>query len=223
MPVARTHCNRRGCKDVFHSFMLKTATYDGELEIPCLKPEHSLPSKLISFSEAIRSKDYECWVHFYKDEKNELIWTKSLRYLPILKHFRGVICPDFSVCRKLSLTWQQYNILRSRAVGHWLQDNNVSVIPNVRFGDERTYDDCCLGIAKGSVIAVGSPGQVRKREERLLFKKGLEHIAHKLEPEAVVVYGAASDSVFGGLKRTGITFLQFDSECSIAHRKVVSR
>ncbi|MCR5662524.1 MAG: DUF4417 domain-containing protein [bacterium] len=224
MPVARTQCVRRGCKDVFHPFMLRAATYDGYLEIPCLKPENSLPSKLISFSKAISSKDYECWVHFYEDDvKIERIWTNPSRYLPVLKRFRGVICPDFSVYRDMPLPMQRCNILRSRTIGHWLQDNKVLILPNVRYGDERTFDTCCLGIAKGSVIAVGSHGVMRKREDRLIFQKGLEYVAHKLEPEAVVVYGAAPDSVFGGLKRAGITFLQFASECSIAHRKAVRR
>lgn len=70
--------------------------------------------------------------------------------------FRGVISPDFSLYRDMPLVMQQWNIYRNRAIGSWLQMNGVNVIPNVRFGDKRTYDICCEGIDSGSIIAIGS-------------------------------------------------------------------
>ena len=57
---------RRGCKDVFHAFLVKNATYDTTLEIPCVKPDNCIPQKLISFSKAIGGKDYDCFVLFMR-------------------------------------------------------------------------------------------------------------------------------------------------------------
>lgn len=39
-------------KDVFNSFLVENATYDGEYEIPCLKTGESLPRKVITFRNA---------------------------------------------------------------------------------------------------------------------------------------------------------------------------
>ena len=37
--MSRKNGTRSGCKDVFHAFLVKNATYDSPLEIPCLKTE----------------------------------------------------------------------------------------------------------------------------------------------------------------------------------------
>ena len=55
--MSRKNSSRSGCKDVFHAFLVKNATYDNPLEIPCLKIELRKPQKLIAFSKAIHSSD----------------------------------------------------------------------------------------------------------------------------------------------------------------------
>ena len=66
--MAVKNCTRNGCKDVFHAFLVKNATYDSLIEIPCLKKEISKPKKLIAFTKAIKSNDYDAWVHFFEDD-----------------------------------------------------------------------------------------------------------------------------------------------------------
>ena len=98
---------RRGCKDVFHAFLVKNAAYDTNLEIPCIKPDNCIPQKLISFSKAIGGKDYDCFVHFYEDDASfERIWNNPQKYIPILKKYKGVITPDFSIYRDMPLVMQ---------------------------------------------------------------------------------------------------------------------
>ena len=46
---------RSGCRDVFRAFLVKDATYDGDLEIPRIMPESSIPNKLILFSKALKA------------------------------------------------------------------------------------------------------------------------------------------------------------------------
>lgn len=126
---------RRGCKDVFHAFLVKNATYDTNLEIPCVKPDNCIPQKLISFSKAIGGKDYDCFVHFYEDDASfERIWNNPQKYIPILKKYKGIITPDFSIYRDMPLVMQQWNTYRNRAIGCWLQDNGIPTIANVRWG-----------------------------------------------------------------------------------------
>ncbi len=211
--MSNVNGTRNGCKDVFHAFLVKNATYDTALEIPCLKPAKSKPNDLIPFSKAISSEHTDCWVHFYEDDTAfERLWNKPNKYLPILQKFNGVISPDYSVYRDMPLVMQHWNIYRSRALAHWLQENGVSVIPNIRFGDNRTFESACAGVEKHGTIAVGSHGYTKLIKERKYFKDGLNYIINSLEPTTIVVYGATPDKMFGKYKNMGIEILQFDSD-----------
>lgn len=221
--MSKENCTRSGCKDVFRAFLVETATFDSALEIPRISPENALPSKLIPFSKAVGRTDFDAWVHFYEDDAAfERIWNNPRTYLPILKRYQGVIAPDFSLYRDMPLVMQQWNIYRSHAIGHWLQENEIPVIANVRWGDERTHDLCCAGVPKHATIAVGSHGCIKLLQEREYFRQGLSHVVEKLSPKTIVVYGTAPDAIFGKYKDAGITVLQFDSDYTVAHRKAVN-
>ena len=217
------NCTRKGCKDVFRAFLVESAVYDGEWEIPRMKPEDAEPERLISFSKSIRHKDSCAWVHFFEDDASiERLWNRPRVYLPVLKRYAGVISPDFSLYRDMPLVMQANNVYRGRALGHWLQENGVSVIPNIRFGDERTYGFCCAGIEPGGTIAVGSHGCIKGREDRRYFKQGLSAVMETLRPQRLIVYGSAPDDIFSAYRDSGISILQFDSEFAACHRKAVS-
>ncbi len=219
--MSRQNCNRSGCKDVFHTFLVKNATYDSRLEIPCLRLEMQKPKKLISFTKALRSTDYDAWVHFYEDDVSfERLWNKPRAYYPILKKFRGIISPDFSVYRDMPLVMQCWNIYRSRAIAFWLQESRLAVIPNIRFGDERTYKLSCAGIQKHGVISVGSHGCMKLLTERAYFQNGLNYVIETLRPSALVVYGATPQDIFAPYKKMGIEIIQFDSEFAQSRKKV---
>ncbi len=119
----------------------------------------------------------------------------------------------------MPLVMQFWNIFRGRAIGHWLQESGISIIPNVRWGDERTYEACCLGVPKNSIIAVGSHGCIKLLEEKRQFAKGLDHVVRRLGPKTIVVYGTVPESIFGKYKASGIRVLKFESDYMVAHRK----
>lgn len=219
--MSKMNSTRSGCKDVFHAFLVENANYDGFLEIPTIEYGCFKPSKLISFSKCISSKEYDSWVHFYEDDAAfERIWKNPRRYLPVLKKFAGVICPDFSLYRDMPLVMQFWNVYRSRAIGHWLQENGVKVIPNVRFGDRRTYRCCCCGVSKDGTIAIGTHGCIKICEERILLAQGLDYVIASLKPRAIVVYGSAPNDIFDKYRDMGIEILQFDSEYAISRKEL---
>ena len=121
----------------------------------------------------------------------------------------------------MPLVMQLWNIYRSRAIGHWLQANGVKIIPNIRFGDQRTYRICCFGIEKHSVISIGSHGNLKNRMDREIFLKGVDRIIKILEPRVLIVYGSAPDKYFNQYKDIGIKIIQFDSNFAISHKEVV--
>lgn len=218
--MAQLNCKRAGCSDVFRSFLVKNATYDGFLEIPIINYCDLKPSKIISFSKAIASKNYDYWVHFYEDDVAfERLWNNPKKYLPILMNFEGVITPDFSLYRDMPLIMQYWNIYRSRAIGRWLQDNGIPVIPNVRWGDYRSSSICCLGVPKKGTIAIGSHGNIRIKEDRKHFISGLEKVISILTPKTIIVYGTAPEYIFDKYIDNGIEILQFDSSFAVSRRK----
>ena len=106
--MSKLNGTRGGCKDVFHAFLVKNAEYDGNIEIPKIKVSQDIPEKAILFSKAVRSTDFSSWVCFYEDDASfERIWNNPNKYLPILKKFKGVISPDFSLYRDMPLVMQE--------------------------------------------------------------------------------------------------------------------
>lgn len=211
--MSKINSIRKGCKDVFNAFLVAFAIYAGFFEFPVIKACYDIPNRLIAFSKCISCRDYNFWVHFYEDDYLfERLWRNPKKYLPILQRYNGVILPDWSLYRDMPFVMQLWNIYRSRAIGAWLQVNGVKVIPNVRYGDRRTYRCCCDGLPNHAVIAVGSHGTIKNIEDRIIFAQGLDVVIKRLQPKAIIVYGCAPDSIFQKYKDKGITIYHFDSD-----------
>lgn len=209
------------CKDVFHAFLVEKANYEGTEEIPCIKTSILIPQKVITFSKALTSTDYDQWVVFYEqDERFIRLWNKPHKYLNILKKFKGVITPDFSLYRNMPLVMQKWATYQGKALGVWLQNEGIEIIPNVRFADERSYDFCFDGVEKNSTVAIGTHGCIKKLTDRAYFEKGLSKMVEQLQPKTIIVYGAAPDYIFGEYKEMGIRIIQFDSEFAVSHKAV---
>ena len=93
------------------------------------------------------------------------------------------------------------------------------MIPNVRWGDERSYAFCFDGIQPGKPVAVGTHGCIRRREDRRYFRQGLEAMLERLRPSGLIVYGPAPDSLFQPCKEAGVPLHQFDSTLQAVHRR----
>ena len=211
--MTKQNGKRKSCKDVYNAFLVALAFFVGFFEFPAINPCYDIPNKLILFSKCICAKDHDCWVHFYEDDYLfERLWRNPKKYLHILQQYNGVILPDWSLYRDMPLIMQLWNIYRSRAIGAWLQVNGVKVIPNLRYGDQRTYKVCTDGLPKHSVIAVGTHGTLKIIEDRDIFVKGLEVVVKRLQPVAIVVYGSCPDSIFQKYRDMGIKVYHFESE-----------
>ena len=53
--------------DVFHSYLVEDADYEGYIELPKIKASNLIPQKLVPFSKAVSKSwnDFDCWVMFY--------------------------------------------------------------------------------------------------------------------------------------------------------------
>ena len=223
MMTTNLNMPEKGKTDVFKSFLVKNATYDGEDEIPRITTSNLIPEKVITFSKAKRNQAYDSWIVFYEDDSAiECLWRNPKKYLPIIKRYNGIISPDYSLYYDMPLNMQKYNTYRGKALAHWLYENGVEVIPNVRWGDERTFETACLGIEKGKTIAVGTHGCIKTVEGKKMFIKGFDYVINRLKPKTVLVYGRMPDKIFCLAKIKGIQLIQFESEFGLSHKQEVN-
>lgn len=194
----------------FRVSLVETAFFDGKFEIPHIDAPQNIiiPSGMVPFSLRERSCDHKDFVCFYEHDINfREILTDTENYVEDLKRFPGVITPDCSLYIDAPLCVQIVDIYLNRAVGHYLQKQGIYVIPNIRWGDERTYTSNELGekvafqgVDKHSIVSVGTYGQIKSAESKRYFREGLEAMLDELEPKVVLVYGSMPDSIFGKVK-----------------------
>lgn len=198
----------RHVRDVFHAWMLRDAVYVGRLDMPLLQPSHSVPNKLVAFSDAMRPswRDFDCWVHFFEDDVIiNRFWNNPKQYLKKLKKFRGVIGLDYSVGWNFPRAVKEYNHFRNSTCSYWLQQQGVEVIPQARC-EQDDFTDVLAGFPKRSTIAIGARSMVRDVKDRVVLKEAVKLIVDFLEPSHIVWYGSTQYGVTDYLDETGIPY-----------------
>lgn len=211
--------SKKPVKDVFGFWQIENAEFAGKYEMPIIHGTSKIPESLVLFSNCEKEENTEKKsVHFYEfDEKFvKCLESKSKlsKKLDTLKRFQSVILPDFSVYRDMSLAQQIFQVYKSRSIGNFLMQNGISVIPNVRWGDERTYDFAFDGIEKYGVVAVGVQGGYRDKETEKYFEKGFLKMIEVLEPKTVLCYGKLRDALIFESERRNIGTKIYPTEIS---------
>ena len=145
------------------------------------------------FTKRIKDVDERksTWVMFYEwDWKFDCYWRYPKRYAKYLQTFAGVITPQFSVYLDLPLALQIYSVYQSRWLGAYWESLGIPVIPDVSWGKEDSYDFCFSGLRKHSVIAIGNQYNSFPEIDLYYFQKGLDELYDRVEPSAVLYYGA---------------------------------
>ncbi|MCR4814792.1 MAG: DUF4417 domain-containing protein [Lachnospiraceae bacterium] len=219
---------RSSCKDVWNAFMAEGATF-GRHDIPfCPTTATSLPKDQLTWDEArsiyhrhIKQKDYDFFVDAfinwytddYKFDNSRGIWHDSTKALEIIKHFAGIITPDFSTYQDFPEPIKTYATYRMRMFGYWAGKEGIKVINNVRWGTEETYSYCFEGIPKNSIVCIGTVGGgPKKLENRARFEKGLHKMVEVLHPHTILVYGSANGECFDNLRKQGIKIVSYPSK-----------
>lgn len=117
---------------------------------------------------------------------------------------------------------QKWNTYKGKALAAYLYENGVEIIPNVRWGDERTFALSVLGVEQNKTIAIGTHGCIKTIEEKQMFIRGFDYVVQALKPKNIVVYGRMPDKLFCLAKMYGINLIQFESEFAISHKKEVA-
>lgn len=232
--------DRKGLKDIWwQSFMVENATF-GEHDIPCCPTKLSdMPKGIVTYEEARQMVfrenkksnvdfKFDLFVCFYLDDykfdSTTGIWFRPDKAYEVLKHFKGIITPDFSTYTDFPEKLKGWNIYRDRAFGYWwgtVDDGEYEVIPNVR-GDDLTLDYCFEGIDKNSIVAIGTVGSgLRRLNNQYSFSKWLYAMYNTLKPHTIIVYGSINYPCFNNLIELGVNVIAYPSKtsCDFIRRK----
>lgn len=207
--------------------LVKGARFEGFLEIPVIKPIGliSIPSRIIPFSLRRRFTGNDAALGFYEFDQlfsDVLIHPKS--YVAEFKKYSAVITPDCSVYRDAPLSVQITNVYRNRAIGTYYQRQGINIITNVRWGSRETFTTSVfpekiafLGAPHHNMVAIGTYGCVKSKQDKCVFREGLEAMLVTLEPRVVLVYGSMPSTIFK--EYSGFTrFVQYDDWISSQHK-----
>lgn len=198
--------------DGFNSKLIETAFFESFLEIPVLEaPQNiNIPSVAIPFSKRklITNPTEEMLVFYEHDPIFRDFISVPQNYMDELQDIYMISTPDCSLYRDMPLWAQIANIGVSRSLGYYLQQQDKYVIPNVRWGDERTYTKdffgvapAFLGIPQNSIVSIGTYGCSKTKEDKYFLEAGLDAMLTELTPQFVIVYGSYNPSVFGKYER----------------------
>lgn len=165
----------------------------GNYDIPVLHPEKFEKCDLIGFNYAKgcpKERRAETGVHFFLDDYQfQRVWSMPDYYLPMLRQFKYVLTPDFSIYADFPRAIQIYNQYRKHWIGAYLQMHEVRVIPSISWSDEDSFEWCFDGEPTRGAVAVSSVGTQGNKRSRELFLKGYQEMLLRLRPEQIIFYG----------------------------------
>ncbi len=124
---------------------------------------------------------------FVDDYILERFWNNPLKYVNYFKESRYVLSPDFSILIDMPKPMAQWNVFRNRFVGKIWENEGLTVIPTVSWGNEKTFDFSFEGLTNNTVVAISNIG-CRNEEQKLIFDKGYKELINKVTPSAILFW-----------------------------------
>lgn len=178
---------------------------DNYYGIPVLRATQTYGDKFLRFCDWKEVDNYGDYIahFFYDDYKFISAWREPEKYLDRLRQFKAVVAPDFSLYTDFPRALQILSCYRRNWCGAFWAENGIDVIPDVIWGDEKSYNYCFEGLPKHSVVAVSSVGVKRDQEwngsQGDMFKAGYDEMMRRLEPTKVLFYGDMIDGLEGDI------------------------
>lgn len=175
--------------------------------MPEMEPTQTAGDKMCRFMDynqipAKERKDYIA--HFYYDDyKFMSAWRHPEKYLPRLREFKAVISPDFSLYTDFPRALQILSCYRRQWCGAFWQYSGIDVIPDVVWGDEKSFDYCFDGIPEGGTVCVSTVGCINNKdwngEQGSMFLAGYNEMIKRLKPKTIIVYGHMLEGLTGNI------------------------
>ena len=210
-------------RDSFQAFLVEEANFTDNEEYPIIERwmiPNIPPKKIITFSEAINyhgdlSEYYICF--YAQDETFERIRKNPKKYDSFFKRCAGIIGFDFSIHTDMPIIKQKSQINDNLCLTYYYGKQGNRVIPNIRCGIDELLPEFLSGIPKHSLIAVGTYGFIKEKQQKAEWYCFIEKIIKELEPSGIVVYGTLTKDILSDFGQD-TKFYLYDS-WSIRRRK----
>lgn len=152
------------------------------------------------------------WLHFYVHDVRFLRFLESPEaWLRRIRRFAGVIGMDNSAYFRLTLCEQKHSVFLNRFADLWLHKHGIPHVPNVTWGDWRSFSWCFDGIESGKTIAVSTHGCIGTDDDRRRFLDGLSEAVSVLHPPSIVFHGNCFPRAEALLSDAGIRIIPLRS------------
>ena len=167
----------------------------GEYGIPMIEATQYDGADFIGFNYAKSTKDPESKaVHFFLDDYQfNRVWTDPDRYIEMLKRYKYVLTPDFSLYTDFPKALQIYNHYRKHWLGAYWQMFGINVIPTVCWSDQESFEWCFDGEPEQSVVAISAVGTQKSKESKKRFIDGYFEMTKRLKPTHIIFYGSVPE------------------------------
>lgn len=199
--------------DSFQAFLVQGAYFTPEEEYPILTSTmiaKEMPKRIMPFNKAINyrgdlSETFIC--SFSADESFERVRRNPQRYIDFYKRTAGIIGFDYSILSDMPIIKQKKQMDDNLSLTYYYGSQGILVIPNLRCGVDELTDEYLKAIPKNVIIAVGTHGFIKTKQEQYEWYCFIEKVLDELNPSGIVVYGSLTDKMFDELKtRTEFSF-----------------
>lgn len=192
---------RHRTNDTYNLGIMDNENVSDFWQMPIIKNDNFIPSKLIGFNYAKTNKEKNVGIHFYLDDYQfERLWNKPEDYVDTLKEYECILSPDFSLYMDMPMPMKIWNIYRSRLIGQYYQSQGIKVIPTLSWAEEETFEFCFEGIPKGSIVSISTIGVKKNKEALNIWKAGVDELIRRIEPSTILVYGGKLDYDYGNIE-----------------------
>ncbi len=173
----------------------------GRYEVPAILPDDTDCTVFLGFKNAKYCRNRsEVGVHFFvEDDQMQRLWTNPEDFAPMLKEFKCLFTPDFSLYTDYPLALQIWNHYRSHWLGAYWQSQGLTVIPTISWSDETSYSWCFDGCPIGSAVAVSSVRTQMSQETKTLFLMGYRQMMRRLHPSKIFFQGVIPEGCTGNI------------------------
>lgn len=164
----------------------------GPYDIPEILPQEFdlTDAQVLGFNYA-KGEDFpEEWIcHFYLDDYQfDRVWKDPNLYIDLMKRFRAVLAPDFSLYTDFPKAVQIYNHYRKHWIARYWQDHGVKVIPTICWSDEASFEWCFDGVPKYSTVSISVLGCNRSEQMKRDYWVGFNKAIEVVQPEKILLF-----------------------------------
>lgn len=193
--------------NVFENQEVMQIPADNYYGIPSMYATQTTGTQMLRFMDFLEVENPGDYIaHFYYDDfKFIQAWRNPDKYIERLKQFKAVVSPDFSLYTDFPRALQILSCYRRQWVGAYWQMQGLDVIPDVVWGDKKSFDYCFLGIPEGGTVAVSTVGVASDKywngADGEMFRDGYNEMMKRLSPSTILFYGDMVDGLDGNIIR----------------------